>query len=241
MQLHAQAFPHAVERCVDREVRILAAACAEVAGRVERVPFVVEHEDSVLEQADKIVTELQANLAFLEERVLEQQPAFPAALRLKVSIAPVDAPDRELRIGNEVVEVELRDGAAKDQLGVPPAARLPVERDAGLRERELTVGQGVAAHLEVRHLVMQAEIHPESLVQRPARIDVNLAAKFGHLRIVDRQVDRRLAAVLFDYGKLEIVGERVPRDLAAGLEAEAEQALTSPAQSADGLVALRIR
>ena len=72
-------------------------------------------------------------------------------------------------------------------------------------------------------------------------IDVNLAAKFGHLRIVDRQVDRRLAAVLFDYGKLEIVGERVPRDLAAGLEAEAEQALTSPAQSADGLVALRIR
>jgi hypothetical protein len=47
-------------------------------------------------------TELDLGEALAEQRVLDRQPRFPAALRLKLGVAAVDPPDRELGIGDEI-------------------------------------------------------------------------------------------------------------------------------------------
>src|SRR5437763_11435190 len=109
MELDAQALPDPIERRIDRQIRILPAAGAEVSGRVERVALIVEHQNAVLQQAGKVISELQPNLAVFENRMLEQQPAFPATVRLQIGIAAVDAAKRQLGRADEIVEVELGD------------------------------------------------------------------------------------------------------------------------------------
>src|SRR6185503_7132805 len=123
-----------VEGGVDRKVDIFAPSGAEVARCVERLVVLVEDEDSVLELADEVIAKFEPNLALREDRVLDQQAAFPGALGLEIGVAAVDPAHRQLGGADEIEEVELRHRAAQDRLRMPAAARLPVERQARLQE-----------------------------------------------------------------------------------------------------------
>src|SRR5206468_10889472 len=123
---------HCVERRIERQVRILAPAGAEVARRIEGVPLRIEDENPILEHADQVVAELEPRLALAQQRMLEQQSAFPRTLRLQIRVATVDSADRQLGRTHKIEEIELSDRPAQDELRVPAAGALPVEREARL-------------------------------------------------------------------------------------------------------------
>src|SRR5206468_2633277 len=103
--------------------------------------------------ADLVVAKLEPRLSLAEQWMLDGKTTLPAALRLELRIAAVDLIAREVGGTDEVEEIELRDGSAQNQLVVPAAAGLPVQRDAGLGKLELAVCGCVAAHFQARHLV----------------------------------------------------------------------------------------
>ena len=86
-----------------------------------------------------VVAEVELDQAVAEQRMLDRGPEFPRALRLEIGIAAVDPLGRKVGEADEVVEVELGDRAPDRQLGVPAAARLPVERQVRLQELERAV------------------------------------------------------------------------------------------------------
>src|SRR4029079_1876335 len=118
----------------DSQFDICARSGAKVSGCGERFVVLVEDEDSVLELADEVIAKFEPNLALREDRVLNQQAAFPGALGLEIGVAAVDPAHRQLGGADEIEDVELRRQGAQDCLRMPAAARLPVERQAWLQE-----------------------------------------------------------------------------------------------------------
>src|SRR5690242_18140151 len=172
--------------------------------------------------------------------MFEEEPAFPGPLRLKVGIAAVhSSAHREICGADKVEEIELCDRPAKDGLSMPAAWRTPIQRDARLQELQLAIGARVAADREVRHFVVDAEIHPQRLRQRPSAVDPDFAAVLFHLCILDRKHDGSLVAASLDLEQLLVIVESIDGAFAPNLELKAGDVLLAPGHPAERLISLR--
>ena len=129
----------------------------------------VADQDAVLKHADEIVPEIELEQAFAEQRMFGAGSEFPAALGHKIFVSAADLVGREIRRAHEIVEIELRDGPANRGLGVPAAARLPVDRQVRFQELQRPIGVRIARHLEVGEFVIHAAVDAQRRRERSCR------------------------------------------------------------------------
>ena len=130
--------------------------------------MLVEDKDPVLELADQIMAEIELDQPSPSSGWSAVKPEFPRALRLQFRIAAVDARGRQVGDADEIIEIELRDGAADGKLSVPGAARLPVDRQRRLEEFQRAIRDRVSANLELREFVVEAAVDAQGRRQRLA-------------------------------------------------------------------------
>ena len=71
----------------------------------------IADQDAVLEVVDQVIADVELGEAVAEQRMLDRAAKFPGLLRHQVGIAGIDAIGREFGRADEVVEIELGDGA----------------------------------------------------------------------------------------------------------------------------------
>src|SRR5207245_1467536 len=86
--------PELIERGIDRQRCVIAAASPQVARRIESVPVLIEGKYPILELTNQIMAELELNRTIAEQWVVCCQPELPCALRLQFGISSTDMRDR---------------------------------------------------------------------------------------------------------------------------------------------------
>src|SRR6478672_4236818 len=237
VELEAKPLPEPAEGGIESQCCESIFAGAQIARPTKGIALIVDDQNLVLQLADEIVAEVELEQAVAEDRVFDGGSEFPRPLGHELGIGARDTLGRQVADTDEIVEVQLGDGAPYRELSVPTGAGLPVQRDVRLQEFQRSVGYCVSANAEIRKFVIEATIEPQVRRQRLAGVDVDLAALLLDRRVGDRERNADLGTVFVDGEQVDLVVERVVRRLGAGLERESEQVRAGPAQAAKGLIA----
>ena len=149
-------------------VLVLSAPIAVGARQVADALPVVADRDHVDDVLDAVIMQVEPRLAPCAEVVREFGFDFPALRRHEVGIAGIFAVLAELRLGEEIVEADLADAAAKLQADVPALGRPPAEGDAALGPEEFARRQIVVDAVELRDFGAGRDLQVEIGGQRPA-------------------------------------------------------------------------